>query len=71
MGFIESLFNVSPDDGSGMLEVMVVSALSATLIMFSVTLINARRKAAPMRQSCNAYQLPSEHQLVPPVPPAS
>lgn len=72
MGYIESFFNISPDDGSGTLEVVIVSALCATLIMAAVTVINARRKAALIRQSCQPYRLPSaEHQLVSPCPPAS
>jgi hypothetical protein len=42
MDFIESLFHVSPDDGSGSLEVMILNALCATLIMLAVALIRVR-----------------------------
>lgn len=44
MNFIEALFHVSPDDGSGTLEVMILSALCAALMMLAVIIINVRPK---------------------------
>ena len=44
MDFIERIFNISPDDGSGSLEVLVVTVIGALLIWI---VIHARPKGRP------------------------
>ena len=52
MDFIESLFNVSPDDGSGTLEVVILSALCAILITLDLSIAFFRLRG-PLRKASN------------------
>jgi hypothetical protein len=50
--FIEVLFDISPDDGSGTLEVMILGALCAILITLDLSIVFGRFRR-PLRKASN------------------